>query len=127
MSLVTGLAIAFVAAITCLALGALAAKCALRYRRRAIDTDGAAAYDRAVANARALGERARRASLATDEFEALTHCPSCGTYGPHLMREPRRASTADVKAWEAQYGEFLDEAEFATIRICECGTKWGQK
>ncbi|NKT99807.1 hypothetical protein GS917_25155 [Rhodococcus hoagii] len=145
MSVMTGLAIALTAALVCLALGALAA----------------AAYDRAVANAHPLDERARRAALATDQFEAMTHCPECGAYGPHLMREPRRASTADVKAWEARYAEFLecrdeverielrsfggglertaycgptfrerrpiDESEYSTIRICECGKEWGQK
>lgn len=101
-------------------------------------------------------------SLSTDQFEAMTHCPACGAYGPHLMREPKRASAADVKAWEARHAEFLDEhrdeieqveirsfgggvvrtvdygptfreprpvdeSEYMTIRVCECGKEWGQK
>ncbi|MBM4653849.1 hypothetical protein GS462_26540 [Rhodococcus hoagii] len=102
--------------------------------------------------------------LATDQFEALTHCPGCGTYGPHLMREPRCVDAADIEAWERRRREFLDqkrgrieveaqtigmwgggslrtitnlpvfkeprpldETEYATIRICECGKEWGQK
>lgn len=100
--------------------------------------------------------------LATDQFEALTHCPGCGTYGPHLMREPRRIAAADIEAWERRRREFfdqkrddvqtltvsawgggtvrtitaaptfrepkpIDETEYATIRICECGKEWGQK
>ncbi|MBM4603167.1 hypothetical protein GS575_09485 [Rhodococcus hoagii] len=99
--------------------------------------------------------------LATDQFEAMTYCPSCGAYGPHLMREPRRESAADIEAWERRRREFFDrklddirtmtvaswgggtvrtitdtlnfrepqpfdESEYTTIRVCECGTQWGQ-
>ncbi|NKR30670.1 hypothetical protein GS538_11875 [Rhodococcus hoagii] len=134
-------------------------------RGESTDIDAAdAARERAIdAAEHALNDRARRMSLSTDQFEAMTHCPSCGAYGPHLMREPRRATAADMKAWEARHAEFLDEhrdeiervelrswgsrgpvrvidcgptfreprpideTEFVTIRICECGKEWGQK
>ncbi|MBM4549354.1 hypothetical protein GS445_06570 [Rhodococcus hoagii] len=46
--------------------------------------------------------------LATDQFEAMTYCPSCGAYGPHLMREPRRVSVSDIEAWERRRREFFD-------------------
>ncbi|NKV70848.1 hypothetical protein GS941_20905 [Rhodococcus hoagii] len=163
----TGLAIAIVAALVCLALGALTAKCALQIRHRPFDAADAA-HDRAIdAAEQALNDRARRMSLSTDQFEAMTHCPSCGAYGPHLMREPRRVSAADIEAWERRRREFfdqkraeyggkfevqavirnfggdavrtitnaptfrepkpVDESEYVTIRVCECGKEWGQK
>ncbi|NKS17331.1 hypothetical protein GS490_13475 [Rhodococcus hoagii] len=68
-----------------------------------------AAHDRAIdAAEHALNDRARRMSLSTDQFEAMTHCPSCGAYGPHLMREPRRVSVSDIEAWERRRREFFD-------------------
>ncbi|NKV19213.1 hypothetical protein GS913_06455 [Rhodococcus hoagii] len=132
-----------------------------------VDADDAA-HDRAIdAAEQALNDRARRMSLSTDQFEAMTHCPSCGAYGPHLMREPRRVSAADIEAWERRRREFfdqkraeyggkfevqavirnfggdavrtitnaptfrepkpVDESEYVTIRVCECGKEWGQK
>ncbi|EOM77920.1 hypothetical protein Rrhod_0729 [Rhodococcus rhodnii LMG 5362] len=101
--------------------------------------------------------------LASDRFEAWTHCPSCGAYAAHLMREPRRATAADIEAWRRRRHEFyesatgadweqveirsfggglirttsgppvfreprpIDEGDYETIRICECGEEWGQR
>jgi hypothetical protein len=111
----------------------------------------------------------RNRVLATDQFEARTHCPSCGAYELHAMRWPKPApSAAEVEAWEVRRREFFEdkrgeiarateridimsfgyinpirtitnaptfrepkpdasEAEYTTIRICECGHEWGQK
>lgn len=113
---------------------------------------GSAGQDQVAANS---------CTLATEQFEALTHCPGCGTYGPHLMREPRHIEWADIEAWERRRQAFFDrkrddiqtmtvaswgggtvrtitntpnfreprpfdESEYTTIRVCECGTQWGQ-
>lgn len=89
-----------------------------------------------------------RTLLATDRFEAWTHCPSCGEFDCHAMREPlpwdpadwrtwsrgradwleRHQSTTTITVWnEYPVAEPVNETRFATIRICKCGKEWGQK
>ncbi|MBT9295348.1 hypothetical protein KKP62_10275 [Rhodococcus sp. GOMB7] len=39
--------------------------------------------------------------LATDQFEAWTHCPSCGEFDCHAMREPLPWIRQDWLAWNS--------------------------
>lgn len=42
-----------------------------------------------------------RTLLATDRFEAWTHCPSCGEFDCHAMREPLPWNREDWLAWNS--------------------------
>lgn len=81
-----------------------------------------------------------RKLLATDQFEAWTHCPHCGQYAVHKWREPTKPlvrQPGDIGGygipWQLYPGHSLKmpypsaEWGFAVIRECDCGKEWGQK
>ncbi|MCZ9631331.1 hypothetical protein [Rhodococcus sp. BH5] len=49
----------------------------------------------------ALTGRKLEPELATDQFEAWTHCPSCGEFDCHAMREPLPWIRQDWLAWNS--------------------------
>ena len=80
-----------------------------------------------------------RKLLATDHFEAWTHCPNCGRYDVHKWREPRLPDRFNIE--HDFYTQMLwtigtpslkmpypsSEWGFTVIRECDCGKEWGQK
>lgn len=81
-----------------------------------------------------------RKLLATDQFEAWTHCPNCGRYDVHKWREPKKPQMrqpGDIGGygipWQLYPGLSLkmpypsSEWGFTVIRECDCGKEWGQK
>ncbi|MHD0300157.1 hypothetical protein RCF19_30075 [Rhodococcus qingshengii] len=92
---------------------------------------------RVVCDAKPTIAEARKL-LATDQFEAWTHCPHCGRYDVHKWREPKEPSHDRERDF---YAEMLwtigtpslkmpypsSEWGFTVIRICACSKEWGQK
>lgn len=54
------------------------------------------------------------ADLATDLFEAWTHCPSCGEFDCHAMREPLPWDPADWRAWSRGRADWLERHQSTT-------------
>lgn len=62
----------------------------------------------------ALTGRKLEPELATDQFEAWTHCPSCGEFDCHAMREPFPWDPADWRTWSQGRAEYLELHQSAT-------------
>ncbi|MET3956845.1 hypothetical protein ABIE52_003711 [Rhodococcus sp. OAS809] len=59
-------------------------------------------------------QRSKAKFLATDQFEAWTHCPSCGEFDCHAMREPLPWDPADWRTWSQGRAEYLELHQSAT-------------
>ncbi len=68
----------------------------------------------------ALTGRKLEPELATDQFEAWTHCPSCGEFDCHAMREPLPWDPADWRTWSRGRADWLERHQSTTTI-----TAWG--
>ena len=62
----------------------------------------------------ALTGRKLEPELATDQFEAWTHCPSCGEFDCHAMREPLPWDPADWRTWSRGRADWLERHQSTT-------------
>lgn len=53
-------------------------------------------------------------ALATDQFEAWTHCPKCGEFDCHAMREPLPWDPADWRTWSRGRADWLERHQSTT-------------
>lgn len=107
-------------------------------------TSQATAIDDLDARVFNLGGGYTTAPAMPERFTAWAMCPRCKFVDCHLMREPKRfdptianiAVTPDVVRFMAWGGKVIHEVEVApyphdesmyeVIRICKCGSEWGQ-